>query len=162
MHDAVMKWVRQTRPETVGAVLEFGSLNINGTVRDLFEDADSYVGVDLQEGPDVDVIGDAATWQPDEPVDVVVCTEVFEHASNWPQIVSNAFEALAGGGVLIATMAGPGRAPHSARRESGPDPDEHYSNVDPGDLEAELWAAGFIDVRVDTAGADVRCVATRR
>jgi hypothetical protein len=35
------------------SVLEVGSLNINGTVRDFF-DAKEYVGVDLIEGPGVD------------------------------------------------------------------------------------------------------------
>lgn len=162
MHDAVRKWVEQTKPDTAGrTVLEFGALDINGTVRDLFGDAAGYVGVDLQDGPGVDVIGDAATWQPDEPVDVVVCTEVFEHCRDWPRIVANAFECLAPGGVFIATMAGPGRPKHSALREPDPDVYEFYRNVEPDDLEAELWAAGFVDVRVDRAGLDVRCVATR-
>jgi hypothetical protein len=38
------------------SIVEMGSLNINGTVRILFENPKQYVGIDLGEGKDVDVI----------------------------------------------------------------------------------------------------------
>ena len=37
-------------------VLEIGSLDINGSIRGLF-DAKTYIGVDLDNGPSVDVVG---------------------------------------------------------------------------------------------------------
>ena len=41
-----------------GRVLEVGSLNVNGTARDLFAPRE-YVGLDMRDGYDVDVIGNA-------------------------------------------------------------------------------------------------------
>ena len=41
------------------SVLEIGSYDVNGTVRKLFAAAGHYVGVDLVEGPGVDVVGSA-------------------------------------------------------------------------------------------------------
>jgi hypothetical protein len=38
-------------------VLEMGSYNVNGSVRDMFALAGRYVGVDLVEGPGVDLVG---------------------------------------------------------------------------------------------------------
>lgn len=160
MHDAVRRWVRRHLPEQQRFVVEFGALDINGGILDLL-DCDRYAGVDIQDGPGVDVIADAATWTPDDEPDVVLCLEVFEHAREWPQIIANAHRVLAPGGTFIATAACLGRAPHSARRESPPDPDEHYENIDPADLEGELYAAGFGDIWVDVAWHDVRCVARK-
>lgn len=113
----------------VGAcrVLEFGSRDINGTVRGLFPDAD-YTGVDIAPGAGVDVIADAATW--DTPgYDVVVCCEVLEHASKGGEIMAAARRALGDGGTVIVTCATDPRAPHSAS-DGGPlQPDEFYRNV---------------------------------
>jgi hypothetical protein len=60
MHEAVTEWVAR-HADTFGKVLEFGSRNINGSVRPLFPYASEFVGVDLVDGPDVDVVGDAAS-----------------------------------------------------------------------------------------------------
>jgi hypothetical protein len=49
--------VKNKKPEafTGVEVLEVGSLNINGTVRDFF-DSTRYIGADVAEGRDVDVV----------------------------------------------------------------------------------------------------------
>lgn len=139
-------------------VVEFGSLNVNGSVRHLFGDA-TYVGVDLRDGPGVDVIGDAVDV-PLEGFDVVVCTEVLEHYDRPWLLVRKAARAVRPGGVFIATAAGPGREPHA--NDGGPHVgSEHYANVAPGDLEDWCRAAGFSSWEVDVLGADVRCTARR-
>ena len=140
------------------ATVEFGSHNINGGVRDLF--TGSYLGIDPQSGPGVDVVADAATWQTTEPVDCVVCCEVFEHTPEWPALVTSAAEALRSGGVLILTMAGPGRAPHSAVDGGAIRENEHYANVEPHDL-IEVLKEQFTDVHVDQLGTDVRATARK-
>ena len=38
------------------SVLEVGSVNINGTVRDLFDRPNNYIGLDVAPGRDVDVV----------------------------------------------------------------------------------------------------------
>lgn len=138
--------------------VEFGSLDINGTVRSLF--GASYLGIDVQEGAGVDLVADATEWIADEPVDCVVCCEVFEHLDAWPSLVRSAAQALRPGGTLIITCAGPGRDPHSAVDGNELRPDEHYANVEPGELEdcLGLW---FEDIHVEHLGFDVRATARR-
>ena len=38
-------------------ILEIGSYDVNGNIREMFKGAAEYVGVDLVSGPNVDVIG---------------------------------------------------------------------------------------------------------
>lgn len=163
MHPQAFQWVEQcvSRYELrdVGSVLEFGSRDTNGTVRSLFN-ADTYTGVDLHDGPSVDVIADASTYRND-PVDVVVSTELLEHAPNPDQIIRSAYANLHAGGCLIVTAAGLGRSPHGQHGAAGPAPGEHYANIDPKDLSDWLEAAGFATYQVDVAGLDVRCIAWR-
>lgn len=159
MHDEVYAYVATAVGEhgPFERVVEFGSLDINGTVRSLFT-AD-YVGVDLQEGPGVDVVADATTWEPDRPVDCVVCCEVFEHTPGWPLLIESAHRALHPGGTLIVTAAGPGRGPHSAVDGNEVRPGEHYANIEPDALADALADAGFVDVSVEQLGLDVRATA---
>lgn len=165
MHSEAYAWVRDNLPRNgLVSVLDVGGRNINGSVRDLFPHAVCYRTVDVRPGDGVDVVADAATWQPDRLYDVVVCTEVFEHAEHWPKIVATIFAAMVPGGLAILTMAGPGRVEHSGvdgewRLLDG----EHYANVAPEDLERELKAAGFVDITVDfqQSPADTRAVACK-
>lgn len=157
MHEAVRHWVAEHVPASARSVAEFGSLDINGGVRDLLPVGAAYVGIDMQEGPGVDVVADAATWVPSAaPPDLVLCLEVFEHCETWRDLIDNAYRVLMPGGAFICTAAAPGRAPHSARRESRPDPDEWYCNVSDVDLCEAMTAAGFSGVVVDVCGVDVR------
>src|SRR5205085_1918817 len=73
----------------------------------------AYTGLDLNAGRGVDVVADGTDWQPDEPVDCVVCCECLEHAPDPDAVLANALAMLAPGGVCIVTAAGPTRAPHS-------------------------------------------------
>jgi hypothetical protein len=163
VHEQAMSWVREFANLTAGSVLDLGGRDVNGSVRVLFTRASVYRTVDVEAGPGVDIVADAATWIPDRRYQLVVCTEVFEHTAEWPAIVGTAFRALTPGGQFVATMAGPGRHPHS------PDPDrllardEHYKNVSPEELRRELIRAGFelaLTHHLAIPG-DTRCVAYR-
>lgn len=163
MHEAARTWVARHVPmDPFATVLDLGGRDINGSVRPLFPKAITYTVVDINPGEGVDVVADAATWQPDREYDVVVAAEVFEHTHVWPEICATAFTALRSGGVFIATMGGPGRQPHS-----GIDglfrllPGDYYANVAPDDLERVLKDQGWTDVTVDQTGLDVRAVATK-
>lgn len=163
MHDAVLAYVGANIPAEHGRVLEFGSRDLNGSVRPLFADAAVYIGVDNIDGPSVDVEADAATVEVPGLFDVVVCCEVFEHVDDPTAlaIVQNAHRHLMDGGTFIATMAGPGRAAHSAIAATGLMPGEFYRNVDEPTLRAWLSAAGFVDISIDIAGRDIRCTARK-
>ena len=158
-----MQWVAKFATHEPVRVLALGDRDINGTGRPLFPNA-AYTGLDIVSGPGVDIVADAAIWEPDgRRWDLVLATELFEHAPDWPAICTTAFKALAPGGRFVVTTAAPGRPPHSGI-DGGPLKfGEYYSNIDPADLQRALTDAGFIDVEVDVqpSPADVRAVATK-
>lgn len=160
MHDAVIDYVRQaTEGLRPARVIDLGGRDVNGSPRHLFPDAD-YITVDVVAGPGVDVVADAATVELD-PADLVLCTELLEHTQDGARIIANAWRLLRPGGVFVATMAGPGRAPHGAGGETHPPPGEWYRNVEPADLVEWLMAAGFQSFSTDRLRLDLRCTARR-
>jgi len=163
MHDAVLDYVRANLPDGLTNVLEFGSRNLNGSVRGVVGPVDRFVGVDISDGPDVDIVADAATVRVGGEFDLVVCCEVLEHVDDatGAGIVWNAHRHLRPGGRFVATMAGPGRAPHSGREATDLQPGEFYRNVDKALLAGWLTFAGFAEFDIDQAGRDIRCTATR-
>lgn len=162
MHAEAFAYVEQFATDDVLTVLDIGGRNVNGSVRDLFPHAD-YTALDILPGEGVDIVANAASWTPDRAYDLIVCTEVFEHTDQWPQILEVAAAACRPGGRLVLTMAGPGRPEHSAIDGGPRRPDEHYGNVAPEDLQAGLLATGWVEVTVEyrTSPADTRATATR-
>lgn len=156
--DYVTRQVAEHGP--FASVVEFGSININGEVRDLFGSAD-YTGVDIVPGPGVDVVHDCASYQHPAKVDCVVCCEVLEHTKDGRKIIANAHRLLRVGGVLILTAATDPRLPHSAVDGAEVRDGEHYANVKVPTL--RRWLAEFSEssIEVDEAAGDVRAVAVR-
>jgi hypothetical protein len=91
-------------------VLEVGSLNINGTLRDFFTNSD-YTGVDLDEGPGVDVICEGQNLEyPDNSFDVAISAECFEHNPHWAETFINMTRMSSD--IVIFTCASTGREEH--------------------------------------------------
>lgn len=164
MHPPVIDWVRETYDAWRGTsdgpfdILEIGSLDINGSVRPIFtETKKTYIGIDPQEGPGVDIVADAATFDISLRFDVVVCAEVFEHTPVWKEIIANAYRLLKPGGLFTATMATNGRGPHSAIDENPIRDWEHYENITDDMLTEGLREAGFVSFGTNTQGLDIRC-----
>lgn len=125
-------------------VYEIGSLNINGSVRCLFDrSAGSYIGIDVVSGPDVDLVADGATYRPPMIPQTVVCCEVLEHTPDAEAVVRQAASVLAFGGLLILTCAGEGRAPHSAVDGGALRPGEFYRNIPSDQLHQWARASGI-------------------
>lgn len=160
MHAEVVRWVKSHLPDSPGRVVEFGSRDANGNVRDLL--TGEYVGVDLCDGPNVDVVADASVVELD-PADVVLCLEVLEHTPIPHLIVENAYRTLKPGGRLILTCAGQGRTPHGQHGASRPVDGEHYRNIDAGHLRRWLTFYGFENVVVERGrnGGDIYVVADK-
>lgn len=168
MHDEAMEWIARHATDGPCTVLDIGGRDLNGSPRGLFPGATRYTVLDALPGErvtDVDIIADAAEWNPSgQEWDVVVCSEVLEHAARWRAVIRTAYRALAPGGLLIVTTAAPGRPPHSAvDGRLRLLPGEHYANVRPAELERVLAATGFEGVTVDVQAspADVRAVAVK-
>lgn len=126
------------------SVVEFGSCDMNGSVRDAYT-ASSWLGLDVQAGPGVDLVVDVASWVTDERFDICICAEVFEHTPVWRAILDTAFSVLRPGGLFVASCATGRRPPHSAV-DGGPlRPGEYYANVDPDDMWSALAKQGWAD-----------------
>lgn len=114
MHSSVMKWVEEqvAKHGCQGqSVLEVGSMNVNGSVRPLFEKAgaSSYIGVDMRDGIGVDCVMNArALGFPDGHFDWVVCTEMLEHDSEFWTSMREMGRVLRPGGKLMITTRGNG------------------------------------------------------
>lgn len=163
MHEQVLSWVAQFRTDDDLAVLDIGGRNLNGSTRPLFPNAKPYHVLDLRPGPNVDFVADAADWRPVPGVagrhwyDLVLCTETFEHAKRWPDIIATAYAALRPGGWLVFTCAGPGRPPHSGIEPVwGLIDDEWYANVSPDEIRVELERQGWTDIEARQLGLDTQ------
>lgn len=102
-------------------VLEIGSLNINGSIRQFFENC-SYIGLDVGAGRDVDVIGKGEEYDaPDGTFDVTVSCECFEHNPQWVETFRNMIRMTKSNGLVLMTCATAGRPEHGTARTSPAD-----------------------------------------
>jgi len=113
-------------------VLEVGSLNINGSVRQFFE-PDQYIGCDLGEGAGVDIVcqGHELPY-PNESFDVVISCECFEHDKHWEKTFQKMIDLVRKGGLVIFSCATIGRAEHGTTRTSpadAPFTNDYYRNL---------------------------------
>ncbi len=77
-------------------VVEFGSYDVNGTVRDYFEDC-AYLGVDWRDGPGVDFVGIAHELDtPSKPpkFDTAISASMLEHDPYWNMSLRKMVESL--------------------------------------------------------------------
>lgn len=92
--------------------LEVGSLNVNGSVRQFFTGI--YIGLDMREGPDVDVVGPASELPfIADRFDVVVSTEMLEHDPTFWLSLAEMGRVLKPGGHLLLTTRGNGFGEHN-------------------------------------------------
>lgn len=94
------------------SVLECGSLNINGSVREFFDQC-VYIGLDVGYGADVDVVCIAHEYNmPDETFDTVLSCEMFEHDPHWDKSFRNMIRLCKKNGLVFFTCATTGRKEH--------------------------------------------------
>ena len=116
-------------------ILEIGSQNINGSIRDYFEGAKfkNWVGLDLGKGKDVDyVIPGKLIQLPNGWADIAFSTECFEHAENWQDILLNIIRITHQNSFDILTFAGIGRATHGtidSNIDASPFTTSYYKNI---------------------------------
>jgi SAM-dependent methyltransferase len=122
-------------------VLEVGSYSVNGSIRDLYPAAE-YTGVDLVNGPCVDVVGYGHEVSfPDGYFDVTLSGECFEHDPHWRATFENMVRMTRPGGLVAFTCASRGRPEHGTIRtgaHASPGTQavglNHYRNLDAPDF----------------------------
>jgi len=128
-----------------GKVLEVGSLNINGTVRDLFN-VEEYVGIDLEEGSCVDIVSAGQDFDyPDNYFDFSISSECFEHNPYWKETFLNMCRMTKSEGLVSFSCAGLGRAEHGTSRTNPQDSPftinagwDYYKNLSEDDFNENI------------------------
>lgn len=137
MHQSVMSFVRAAlAPDYIKgrSVLEVGSYNVNGTVRDILQPhAGRYIGVDMRPGPGVDVVSTAEEMPDSLKSEIVVSCEMLEHAFEWRKAFTRMADLCTG--VLLVTARGPGFPLHDY-------PSDHW-RFTPADIEQVCKALGL-------------------
>jgi SAM-dependent methyltransferase len=141
-----MKYVRDRFPEKFinCRVLDIGSLDINGNNRYLFSNY-TYVGVDIGEGPNVDVVKRGHEYTDSHPFDVVISSECLEHDEFWDQTFNHAIDMLVPGGLMLISCATTGRPEHGTRRTTPQDSpftsqieNDYYMNLTEADIRSKV------------------------
>jgi SAM-dependent methyltransferase len=124
------KKVKKAYPEYFSnkRVLDIGSLDVNGNNKGLFQNCD-YVGVDIIEGKNVDVVSIAHEYEPEELFDVVLSTNSFEHDMYFELTLKKMFDLLKPAGLMFCC----GSSGHK----------EH------GTLKRNAWASGTTQINND-------------
>lgn len=114
-HTSVHTWAASAfGPDLVTGktVCEVGAYIVNGTVRPAIEAHApvSYLGVDIEAGPGVDLVADVGTLpeQFPEGFGLVVSTEMLEHVADWRAAIKSLVRLVAPGGNLAVTTRSPG------------------------------------------------------
>lgn len=137
-------------------VLEIGSLDINGSTRKCIEfwQPAEYVGVDIEEGPGVDLVCDAEKLIDifsEESFDVVFSTELLEHVVNPKTVISNMKRLCKRNGTILLTTRSYGFVfhpfPHDFWRFELSDMQSIFSDCEITDLERDFSEPGvFVKV----------------
>lgn len=127
-------------------VLDIGSLDINGNIKHFFTYPYRYIGVDLSNGNNVDVVSPGHLYESGFLFDVVTSTECFEHDMYYPRTIQRMIDLLRSGGLFFFTCASDGRPEHGTIRTTPQDAPflpmlnekwgNYYKNLNEDDIKA--------------------------
>jgi len=108
-HVAQKEWCKRLKEQypqyfSRKRVLDVGALDINGNNRELFNKCD-YVGLDVIEGKNIDVVSIAHEYQPEELFDVVLSTNALEHDMYFKLTLNKMTELLKPEGFMFFSVA---------------------------------------------------------
>jgi len=120
-------------------ILEIGSLDVNGNIRKLFNFCNEYIGVDLEEGPNVDqVLNGSDINKLNKNFDIIISCECFEHAKDWKIIFEKMCQISNPNSFIIISVASTGRVEHGTHRsgnwQSPGNKDDYYMNLTKNDF----------------------------
>lgn len=123
-------------------ILEIGSQDISGSVRNFFGPAQAYIGVDIGMAPGVDLVVPGELLQLSTGwADISISAECFEHAIEWKEILLNMIRITKEDGLILITCAGFGRPTHGTidtNTYSSPFTASYYKNLIPEDIDLAI------------------------
>lgn len=141
-------------------MLDVGSMDINGNNRQFFYQPERYVGIDIAEGPNVNMVissGEPFPVHFDEFFDAVISTECMEHNKDYSKTMNEMWRALKPGGLMIMTMASHKRPEHGTEKcdpVASPHTHDYYKNLCLVDMVAVMgWEARFFPLCFEYSGA---------
>lgn len=135
-------------------VIEIGSYDVNGSIRQLFPVAVEFVGIDLVTGPGVDVVcGGDEYDEASNSLDVAISCECFEHNPFWLETFINMIRMVKPQGMVLFTCASRGRVEHGTKRTMpGASPGtqavglDYYQNLTENDFRTRINLSLHFDV----------------
>lgn len=111
--------VREKYPRQFTGVksIDCGSLDVNGSLRMLFNDS-WYRGVDIVPGKNVNIVSAIKDLDIDD-IDTVVSGEMLEHDETWAESLQKMYDITKSGGLIAISCAGKGRKEHGTARTTG-------------------------------------------
>lgn len=112
MNTDVLKYVKQHADRLNGRVLEVGSLNVNGSVREVLK---VDIGIDMRPGNGVDrvMLAEDLPEHFGAEFDSMVSCDMLEHCENWRGAIRGMWHVLKPGGWMLVTMANMRKGRHN-------------------------------------------------
>ena len=156
MNLKVNAYVAANADKLTGKVLEVGSFNVNGSVRD---SVTIHTGIDLRKGKGVDLVckaEDLANHFADGFFDSVVTTDTLEHVEHWRECLSAISKAVKPDGWWVCSMASLKKGKHDYPNDYWRFSPEQLEQVFPGATVSDLhvsyawcWKNGTLDLSVE-------------
>lgn len=126
---------------TPESVVDVGSLDVNGNPKSIFGDT-KYIGVDMRDGPNVDLVlngHDLRSHFPENSVDCVICVDTLEHDNMFWKTVEEMRAIVKPGGWMIITVPSLDHGLHNH-------PSDYYRFFD--SVFKEVFFEGYEEVEV--------------
>lgn len=101
-HEIGHKFLERYWNSSMESILEIGSLDVNGSLKDFQPDGSKWTGVDLEAGKGVDIVIGRASRLPfdDKTFDLIVATSIFEHDPTFWLTFSEMLRVVKDGGYI--------------------------------------------------------------
>ena len=139
MNNHVRDYVLKHKDKLTGRVLEVGSQDVNGSVRDIVPNA---IGIDMQAGRNVDIVcrsEDLLEHFEPESFDAVMSFDALEHIEDWRGTIEAMWSVLKPGGWMVMTMASPSKGRHGYPNDYWRANWEHISSIFPDADDMGSW-----------------------
>lgn len=109
----IIDFVNKNKDKLKGSVIEIGSLNVNGSLKEIIP---TSIGVDMRGGDNVNLVCDVSDlfkYFKKRSFDVCISTDTLEHVKDWRKFIQNTWDVVKNDGYLIITMASIHKGKHA-------------------------------------------------